>query len=196
MHNAGDYAAMLAGLLPRGIIWRGGPRLNALLGACAEELARLEGAAHRLIREVTPQTAVEALEDWEAELGLPDPCLGAAGTIQQRREAVLRKLQRGGGQNEAYYLDLARALGYPGARVDGVREFRAGVSRAGHRVWAEAWHHVFFVTVPLHGDVREFRAGSSRAGDRLRLWGDEALECVMRREKPAHTNVIVQYQED
>ena len=56
-HTATEYAAMLRKLLPRGVIWTASPESNLarLLTAFGAELARLEGDAERLLRELDPQ---------------------------------------------------------------------------------------------------------------------------------------------
>ena len=193
--SAADYTAMLKKLLPRGVLWEvwPGTKLHGLLRGFAAELARLEGDAERALRELDPPSTLEALADWEQELGLPDECVRSS-SIAERRAAVVRKLQRGTLMNEAYYESLARGMGYESAKVSSVTTFRAGVSRAGDRVWGESFKHVFFVAVPPSGEVRVFRAGASRVGERLRDWGEDALACVLEREKPAHTRVFVIYE--
>lgn len=192
-HTAADYAAMLRKLLPRGVIWTASPESNLarLLAAFGAELARLEGDAQRLLRELDPQQTLEALEDWEEELGLPDECF-LAETIEARREAIVRKLQRGGFMNASFYVELARSHGYESAVVEEPHPFRAG-SLTGDRVYSEKFVYVFYVVVAASDSVRFFRAGSI-AGERLREW-DMSLECVMQKTKPAHTRVFIIYEE-
>lgn len=195
-HTATEYAAMLRKLLPRGVIWTASPESNLarLLTAFGAELARLEGDAERLLRELDPQQSLEALEDWEEELGLPDECSQNGAGVAARRDAIVKKLQRGGFMNEAYYVELAGSLGYEDAVVSRVREFRVGVSRMGDRLNDILFHHVFFVSVPSGGQIRAFRTGESGMGERLRTWGDDSLECILNRQKPAHSKVFVTYQ--
>lgn len=194
-HTAADYAAMLRKLLPRGIIWTASPESNLarLLAAFGAELARLEGDAQRLLRELDPQQTLEALEDWEEELGLPDECSQNGAGVAARRNAIVKKLQRGGLMNEAYYRELARAQGYENADVSRVREFRVGVSRMGDRLNDILFHHVFFVSVPYDGRIRAFRTGESVMGEPLRSWGDSSLECILNQQKPAHCKVLIKY---
>ena len=192
-HTAADYAAMLRKLLPRGVIWTASLESNLarLLAAFGAELARLEGDAQRLLRELDPQQTLEALEDWEEELGLPDECF-LAKTIEARREAIVRKLQRGGFMNASFYVELARSHGYESAVVEEPHPFRAG-SLTGDRVYSESFVYVFYVVVSASDSVHFFRAGSI-AGERLREW-DMSLECVMQKTKPAHTRVFIIYEE-
>ncbi|WP_276819361.1 YmfQ family protein [Mailhella massiliensis] len=193
-HNVDDYAAMLARLLPQGMIWRPFPGSNffRLLSAFGAELARLEADAARLVREVTPAQADEALEDWEEELGLPDECSLASSDTERRRQIVLFRLQRNGLMNEEYFRQLALSMGYDRAEVYTVRPFRADVSLCGHAVWDACFHHVFFITLPsVFGTP--LRMGD-RINRRLRIWGILDFECLVRQVKPAHTGVVFKYE--
>ena len=89
-HNAEEYLDALVGLLPQGVAWsrEPGSRLGLLLQASADELARIDATASTLLDEVNPLTAINGLEDWERVLGLPDACLPAGTTLQERRSAV------------------------------------------------------------------------------------------------------------
>jgi uncharacterized protein YmfQ (DUF2313 family) len=132
--------------------------------------------AQALLAEMIPATAGESLPDWERVLDLPDPCTGPLATIQARRQAVVIKDGAGGGLSRQYYIDLAASLGYAITIDEGVNG-----DPYTWRVTAGA--------VP----IKYFRAGASAAGDRLQEWGEPLLECVIRRLKPAHTDVIFAY---
>ena len=170
-HNVDDYAAMLARLLPQGMIWRPFPGSNffRLLSAFGAELARLEADAARLVREVTPAQADEALEDWEEELGLPDECSLASSNTERRRQIVLFRLQRNGLMNEEYFRQLALSMGYDAC-----------------------FHHVFFITLPTVFGT-PMRMGD-RVDSRLRIWGIFDFECLVRQVKPAHAGVVFKYE--
>lgn len=113
-YTATDYISLLQNLLPRGVAWSRSPKavLTKLLSACAEELARVDRAAHLLPEEVTPSTTINGLNDWERVLALPDVCLPAGSTMQERRDAVLGKLRDLGRQDLGYWYELVETLGY------------------------------------------------------------------------------------
>ena len=212
--SVSDYASMLLSLFPPGQAWKrdSDGLFRALQSSPAEELARLDGDAWRLLDEVNPATCTDALSDWERVLGLPDECTPLAETFAERRAAVLLKLVRPVGQNAAYYEMLARRLGYQNPKVEEFSPLRAG-SRAGHRInqcpgglYAQQVDGELILTQSLYhgwlfvwrlnvsqGSVVFFRASQSQAGDRLAFWGDSLLECIIRRVKPAHTHVIFGY---
>lgn len=112
--SAADYLRMLQHLLPQGPAWTRAPGavLTAVLRASADELERLDMAMHLLLMEILPTSAIAGLEDWERVLGLPDDCLPAGSTLQERRSAVLAKLRDEGRQDLAYWYGVADSLGY------------------------------------------------------------------------------------
>lgn len=220
--DAAAFKHALMALLPIGEVW---PRaFQTVLDGVMAGLAGLptrwaERVSVFLLTEAFPPRSFHLLPDWERVLGLPDPCFPVAQSLDERRAAVLEKLQRRpGGQSRAYYTDIAERLGYhepePSPfqigqelafevgrlnRVN-IREFRPfmfGVSRLGDPVWRLAPHemrYTWVVTVPGER-LAWFRFGSGRFGQdpHLRIRRAEDLECVLRRLKPAHTNLIFSY---
>lgn len=202
MKRAADYLTMLQGLLPVGAAWTRDPGavLTAMLRATAEELARLDSGAWRLLDETNPQSTVEGLEDWERVLGLPDECGLAADTLAERRIQVLRKLVRPVGQDIPFFEALAASMDYP-ARVEEFRPFEADVSSADDLLndapsgvdGYNGWRFVFRIHVAEAVPVRWFQAEVSGAEDFLATWGDAVFECVIRRAAPAHVIVLFGY---
>lgn len=187
------YLSQLQALLPPGMAWtrERASNLARLLSAFAAELARLDGRAHDLVEEADPRTAVELVADWERLLGLPDPCAGQAVTLQERRERVVQKLTTLGGQSRAYFIAVAAALGFA-ITIEEFRPFRASMSSAGDPVCDEDWWFVWRVHGPEQ-TIRDFRVSASVTGEPLRNWGNQILECVLARLKPAHTLVQFAY---
>jgi uncharacterized protein YmfQ (DUF2313 family) len=188
-----EYSVALLALLPRGRIWPRDP--DATLAAVARGLApsaqRLDARAVDLLADAFPGTAYELLPEWEASLGLPDPCSGLAPTLQQRRAQVVSRLAASGGQSVPYFVSVAAALGYE-ITVEEFAPARAGTLRAGGAVYGEAWAHAWRVHAP-GVTVTYFSAGGSAAGEPLAAWGNASLECVLTRLRPAHTVVQFAY---
>jgi uncharacterized protein YmfQ (DUF2313 family) len=109
--SAADYAAALSALLPSGRVWPkdSGSTLSALVGGLAQTPARLHVRSLDLLRESFPPTVAEMLPEWESALGLPDPCVGALPTVQQRRAQVVARFSGRGGQSVPYFVNLERA---------------------------------------------------------------------------------------
>lgn len=191
--SAAEYLSQLQALLPQGPAW---PRdedatLTQLLAALAEEFARVDLRAENLLDEADPRTTAEMLWDWERVAGLPDPCVIAAQTTQERRAALVAKLTNIGGQSRQYFIDLAAALGYT-ITITEFHPFRVDESAAGDALHGDDWAFAWRVNAPAT-TIREFRVSESTVGDPLRIWGNELLECALSRLKPAHTHALFGY---
>lgn len=193
-----DYQAQLVALQPPGAALPadGGGVWGQLLAALAAEPTRVDNRADALIRETDPRATAELLEDWERVCGLPGACATGAGTLQERRASVVATLTAVGGQTPAYYLRTAGDLGYA-ITIDEFRPFVTGLSRCGDALnGPHEVRHVWRVTV--HGPrVTMFRTGASATGERLLDIADATeLACVLRRYMPAHTELIIAYEEE
>jgi len=189
-----DYLRQLQALLPPGPAW---PKdddatLTQLFGALASELARVDGRAWRLLEEADPRTTAELFLDWERVAGLPDACAIAYGgeqTVAQRRAALVGRLTTLGGQSPSYFIGLAAALGY----AITITEFRAHTvsDDVNHPLYDIAWNFAWQVNSALN--TVTVLTVVSPVSDPLAFWGNTLLECVLKRLKPAHTEVLFNY---
>lgn len=192
--NEEDYRLLLAGLLPLGGAWPREPQstLQQTLSALAAELARVDQRVSALLIESDPRSASELLGDWERVAGLPDPCVVAPQTVQERRAAVEARITGVGGQSKAFFIQIAARLGYT-ISIDEFRPFVAGSNAGDSLSNGAAWAHTWRINAPEQ-TVREFRVGEATVGEALRTWGNEILECAFdHRLKPAHTNLLFAY---
>ena len=183
--------------MPPGDAWprRSDSTLAKLLGALAEELARVDGRGEQLSIEALPGSSLELLPDWERIVGLPDVCSSElATTLSERRANVVSKLTQRGGVSRAWYINFAARLGYA-IEIDEFRPFIAGLSRCGDRLdGAPSVRHTWRVRV-IGPRYTPFRTGASQCGDLLgKITRAEDLECQLKRRKQAHTNLIVSYE--
>jgi uncharacterized protein YmfQ (DUF2313 family) len=193
-HTPGQYKDLLLNLLPPGAAFprEPGTNLERVLLGCAEEFSRLESRADTLAIDVNPLDTSELLSDWERAAGLPDKCAGTLETtIQGRRNALAAKLASVGGQSKAYFIEVARQLGYE-ITITEFRPFRAGISRAGDPLTNGDWIYTWQVNA-RETTIIDFRAGLSAAGEPLRAWGNDSLECKINQLKPAHTFALFGY---
>ena len=130
-----DYLGAIQALLPRGRAWSRDPAttLTAVLDGWARAYARVDARQTNLLTDAFPTTAIELLPEWEATLGLPDPCLGALPTLQQRQTQVYARLVAMGGQSIPYLTMVAASLGFP-VGITEFAPFRAGVNHAGDAI--------------------------------------------------------------
>jgi len=185
--TAQDYLTGFQRLLPRGRVWhRGWGTLQAQhLLTLMPTWARLHGRANELVEDIFPCSTNDLLPEWEATLGLPDPCTGPLDSIQERVAAVCTKFRARGGQSVAYFIAVAESLGFS-ITID---QFLATVPNP---ELAFTWR----VNIYQQTSIVWFRAGISTAGDPLASWGSNLLECALEALKPAHTTIIFAYHND
>lgn len=174
--SAAAWQGALRKYLPRGVLWdwlRGG-WLDSLLLAAADLFAWFENCwANRLPIEADPRTTCKLLPDWEAACGLPDGCIPGGGTTQQRRNAVVGKLLETGGCSFSYYIELALAYGYTITCED-----------LGPLSWR--------VNSPLPSGMVNSTCDCT-CDDPLETFGNAQLECLIKRVKQSHTQVVFAY---
>ena len=198
-YSGADYQAEMLGHLPEGPIWPRDPSsvLARLFGALAVTAERVDDAAVALLQESPAGNLVALLPEWEATLGLPDPCNGPEPTIALRQRSVRAQIAAQGGQSIAYFIGVAAALGY----AITVTEFEASrfgrpfgpvSATMGRRFGGTDWAYTWQVNVAAL-TVEVFTFGAGRFGDPFRSWGSRVLECVLGRIKPAHTTLVFAY---
>jgi len=193
------YSNLLKRLMPNGLAWLNknikGQSLNELLDAATIEFARVDDRGIQLIDELDPNKTVEMIEDWERLLGLPDECDNVEDpTLQERRSRITQVLTTRGGQNIEFYKTIVSNFGFDPAEItiEEPKQFKAGMARAGDPLTNGDWIYAIIVKAPADVIVK-FRAGLSTAGDRLVEVGNETLECLMQKYKPAHTILIFSF---
>lgn len=174
--TAEDYRDQLLALQPDGPALPRDPNSNwaKLLLAFADSLSRVGLRGEQLIIESDPRSTYELLEEWERAFGLPGPCVPLGQSVDERRNALVAQVTARGGQTPAYYISVAAALGY----VVTIDENVEGP-------------HVWRINGP-ETTITEFTCDSP-CDQPLRKWGNELLECVMNRIKPAHTRLLFGY---
>lgn len=195
IRTAEEYRLQLQGLLPSGPAWDPElvPEVALVLSGVALEFSRLDARAAALLNEMDPAGVSELVPDWEAIMGLPDSCLGPNPAFEDRRLAVRRRLVEVGGQDRAYFIDIAVSQGYPNATITEHRAPRMGRSRFGSAHFG-TWKAQFMWTLNTGGRQRQGRRfGASYWGERFGTNPGNALECLIRRPAPAHTVVHINY---
>jgi len=187
--NADAYKELLLSLLPTGTAWPrdAGSMLRALVVPPSQELARVDALLALLEDELDPNTTDIALPDWEETYGLPDACGGADQSFDGRRERVIQKVTTKGGQSIPFFVGLAAALGYEVT----ITEFLpfSCESDCEDILYTEDWAYAFRVNAP-EVTIREATVDMS-CEDPLRSWGNEVLECALRRR--THSHSIIQF---
>jgi uncharacterized protein YmfQ (DUF2313 family) len=176
----------LQSLLPQGRAW---PRdedatLTALLRGLAKSMADAHTRQINLLVDGFPATTEELLPEWEATLGLPDPCAGPLALVSERVAQVVARIKGKGGQSIPYYIQFAADLGYT-ITITEFAPYRVG-HPIGVPIFGEAWAHAWEVNAPAF-TVRYFRTGIDTAGTPLADWAGGVLACELNRIKPGQT---------
>lgn len=167
------------------------PTLSATIEAEAAGLGLADDKAESAYSAIFPDSG-EGLSDWERVLALPDPCLlGVPQSGSQRVQAVVSKLQWRGGQSKAFFIALAKSLGYD-ISISTFRPARAGIAVAGDPVYGGDWSFTWRVNA-LAVSITYARAGIARSGDPVAAWGNRNLECRLGQMKPAESILLFGY---
>lgn len=188
-----DYARGLLALLPRGRVW---PKFDeAMQAAVARGLCGVyeqsDADAVSLIAEAFPPTTAQLLEEWEATLGLPDPCAGEGQSIADRRAQVVARFTNAGGQSIPTLTAYALALGYTITIAEDA-PFRMGESVMGDHLGGDDWMLAWYIDAPLT-TVHYFLMGEGAMGDPLQSYGNAVLECELSGLGPLHTFLTFRY---
>jgi len=198
--TADDLLPQILALTPRGPAWGtdeagdgtgASPLMRLVWKAIAGWSAASYSVDFTLALQALPSEITWSLDDWEAEYGLPDPCVGELPDEETRIAAVRAKYAAVGGQSPNYYICLAQSLGIDVCAIEEFTSARIG-AKCGTQMWGPAWNfawaaHAGYVT------VTPARVGISHVGDRLATWGNPLLECTFKRAKPAHTVLLFRY---
>jgi uncharacterized protein YmfQ (DUF2313 family) len=212
-----DFVTDLADLFPPGRAWAWTRDPNSvgigLLHGLALSQATTQARKNQLLIDAFPATTVELLPEWEASVGLPDPCSGPDASLAARQAHVVARIKNKGGQSIPYLVDYAFALGFV-VTVTPFATLRFG-SRFGTRFYDTAWATTIKVNTSTSFEVARFgsarfgdpftswgaapttirpaRFGASRFGARFSMWGNAVLECELRRVAPGHLYVLFAY---
>lgn len=195
--TADEYLAHLIALLPPGLAVAAPPGSvwARLLGVVADALSRADQRAdHLLAVEADPRAADELLADWERAYGLPDPCLSAIPrTGAQRRADLIARITDPGRQRPSDFIAIAAALGVSATLIEYRPEQDGDDDDAPIRglPWAHTWEMRC-----ASGVAVDYETVTDDDDTPLSTWiGVPALECLLSRLKPAHTCLIVSYDE-
>jgi uncharacterized protein YmfQ (DUF2313 family) len=189
---AADYFRALKALLPFGPAWDldNDSMASKQIDAWSQEFARVQARADALGEEADPRITYELLPDYERIFGLPTDCMsGVNQTLQQRHNALVSQMTSVGGQSRQYFIDLAAAAGFA-ITITEFTPFTVGMTVA-DPLYGTDWRFAWQVNASLN-TVTHFTVASG-VNEALGTWGNNLLECLINRYKPAHTIAIFSY---
>jgi len=191
-----DYAVAFRALLPRGIAWPINPVsvLSRVISGLAQIFGYADGRAADLLEiETDPRSTTELLPEWERAFGLPDNCFPLPPTDEvTRRSNLVSWMTLLGDQSRKFFINQGLNIG----ETVEIREFApymCGVSRVGNT-------RILSVE---NSDPVHFRWQLGPPENRfywtvkilvlLPSFNGADLFCLLRRWKPAHTEVLFDY---
>jgi len=185
------HASLLKLLLPPVSYEPSGLHLSAELAAEGARLDQALTSAGIVLQALSPAGGGGLfLAEWERVLGLPDECAGGLGqTVTERIAAAVAKVRARGGQDRAYFADVAQGLGYAVA-IEEYEVFTCD-SPCDDPICDEDWRYAWTARAQ-ETTIREFGCDTP-CDEPLRTWGNRLLECVLSRLKPAHTHLLFAY---
>ena len=135
-----NYIQSILSMLPIGKLWSNmqSNQFTTFLSVVAKELEYIEDHITYLFTESVTGTSTDTLEDWEYNVGLPEPGTLLASTIEERRTQAHAKIYANYNQglNAQFYIDYAAVLGFiiKFAQESNSTPFRVGVGRMGDRI--------------------------------------------------------------
>lgn len=101
--------------LPMGVAWIAwrmpGKVAYKLWSAFAELFEDMTEALCAVISELSPYTTDQLITEWETAVGLPDPCLPEATTLEERRQWVVWRLNKRRWVKAEHWQELAALFG-------------------------------------------------------------------------------------
>jgi uncharacterized protein YmfQ (DUF2313 family) len=190
LRDATAYATELLGHLPSSEIASIWPRAltgvwGNLLTALGGEPARIDINARKLLDEMDPRTTVDMMPDWETAYGLPDPCTAPPTTIGDRRARLLTLVTMKGSLTPKFLTAMAYNIGID-VLVRTFAPARMGMTAMGGTLANTPWAFATRVYAPPVS-ARRMHMGVSYMGDRLCAFGNDPLQCVVRRHVRAVT---------
>jgi uncharacterized protein YmfQ (DUF2313 family) len=185
-----DFHQAMLRLLPRGPVWRTDPtsNLSALLLGLAPTYTRSTTSAAQLLIDTNPATTQNLLAEWEASLGLPDPCMGVNPPLEQRQAAVRAKFGARGSLSVPFIIAMAATLGFTITITEAFTAYTVG-QPIGQPINGAAWAFAWQVTCPTWSYWR-FHVGANTCGQPLAYWPSSTLICEIQGLAPAHTVLL------
>ena len=207
--NLEKYTQLVRNMLPQGIAWEN-VKNHPMIEGLAAEFCRVGDKGAVLLQEIDPAqaTAGELLSDWFTMVGLPDECTPDDLTDQDKRDQVIQKLATVGAINAAFYESVGLFFGFDITVTDHVpfrvgnqtvgddltnslslrKKLRVGEGTVGDQLSVDGWLYFFNAELPLTAN-NPFRVGEHTVGQELVQFGNELLECTLKKLKPAHTGI-------
>ena len=199
--SAADWTDVLGALRPRGEAWRNGASdgltgsdMGRTLAGCATGFAETDARLCQLVDEFFCSTAVQTVDLWMLEYGLPDGCDPFAD--------VCDKANAVGDSATAYAIAAALRRGWVITITEeftvNAETMRCGIARCGTARFGAQTGVTWFIGVDRQASpafvsprFKPFQMGIGRFGRALACPASiDSLVCLIRRICPAHADYV------
>lgn len=176
--SAAQYSQAARNLLPPGRAWnrQDGSNQASFCDALGDVYEEQDGDSVQMLANFFPATATEGIDEWNATLGLPDPCGGAPANQTINQQQIVARLVATGGQSVPYYTALAAALGFQISITEFSPELVGDDAPPGFITNAQDWAYSWRVNI-LNWETAPT--------------DQTMLQCLLERYKPAHTQFYI-----
>lgn len=194
----GDAHVTVMSHFPSGVMWHAvrmtGKWLYKFVQAVSDAYEDMSEALCNLATELNPYATTQLITEWETAVGLPDPCLPVATTLEQRRSQVIFRLTKRRWTTEADYHALAALFGLTIRITQGWTVQKPALFDACFDQWFFNFPRLgrFYIFI----DITE-GCGSLSGFDynfdynfETGLEGCELFMCIMERVKPASVVIL------
>ncbi|PWD89606.1 hypothetical protein DC081_09155 [Ignatzschineria cameli] len=192
-----NYKEVGIKLLPNGLAWNksSGNVIKKLFSGLAKMWAEIDAEANRALNETNPQWSTLMLPEWEDLLGLPE-CNQTGQTIEERRDAAGYKWHLKGSLNPYFYMEwLAEAFGYEVTIVAYHQHHCLRACNYPLYTRREESRDDVYVYIKSKNPQRYFNV-QDHANDPLRIGATNIVECILNKYKPAHVELMFQYEDE
>jgi len=119
-------ADMLARHMPEGQVWENkfntDSNLGKLILGLSCEYLRLSYLIENVVNEIDIKKTNNLINEWQESVGIPDSCIDGEGSLEEKRQDVILKINSYGGiQTAQDFVDLAELLGFTAVVSNGVK---------------------------------------------------------------------------
>lgn len=194
--GAADFQQAALNLLPRG--WAFLRDLNLIRSKFFGAVGDMFASTHANITNITdvelfPPTTQALLPDFEAEYQLPEPCTPLPQSYEQRIVALVGKITDIGSLSKQKFIDLAAALGFEITITEFLPSSGVGtcIGLCTDPVLGPSWRFAWQVNAPE--TTYSVMTCVGLCTDPLRSWGNEPLECAIKRKNRPSRFVLFSY---
>jgi len=189
-----EQADVLASYLPDNAIFAEKNNLDSnyrkLLNGLALEFKRLRNVINSIRSDFFPENTTEFIENWEAQLNIPDECIDVSTDISERRNNLMLKLNGVNATTKEDFEAMIAAAGIDATISNAVDQ--ASLPLTLPFLLVDSDHAPFTIIVNLDASLEPSGLPLTLPFT-LSSQAPSNIECLLKKYIPAHCQVIFRY---